>query len=98
MAPKESNENNKCFTDWCNSTVLLILMTNPFLILINEMLVFFGQYDTMWNAWMSMALLPPNVKAWNELRNKADAVYGVKEPSEINYEDWYNVRDGATAE
>ena len=71
-------------------------MTNPFFLALNTMLVFFGEYDTMWNAWMSMGILPPDVKSWNKIRNPGEAAYGVKiENTETNYEEWYNVREPA---
>ena len=70
-------------------------MTNPILLAINSLLVFFGEYDTMWNAWMSLGLLPPDVKSWNKVRNPGEAAYGVKVVNDINYEEWYNVRETA---
>ena len=70
-------------------------MTNPFFLWVNTVLVFFGSYDTMWNAWMSLSILPPNVKSWTELRNKGEAAYGVKIPNETQFKDWYNIREPA---
>jgi len=40
---------------------------------------------------MGMSVLPPDAVSWNMLRNKADAAYGVKVASDVDYESFYNV-------
>ena len=77
MAPTKSNEKNPCCLNLCNSAFLVIIMeiTFPF----RNLWCLFGQYDTFWIWWRSMALEPPYVTAWNRLVGPevgGDAVYG----------------------
>ena len=95
MAPTKSNEKNPCCLNLCNSFFFVFIMeiTMPF----RNLWCLFGQYDTFWIWWRSMALEPPYVTAWNRLvgpKVGGTAVYGqiLARQVPIDYEKFMNDR------